>query len=216
VAEGIRLANHKLPVIVIGGDGDGLGEGMGHFIHALRANPNITYILHDNQVYGLTKGQHSPTAPKGFISTTAPTGVIEEPVNPVALALGAGASFVSRGFAGDLDGLEALLVAALQHQGFALVDVLQPCVTFNHHNTYWWYYQRLYQLASVKHQSANLNEAWARAHEPMEEKIPAGIFYQVARPTLESQLAPLQRGRTLVEQQPTKPVDVAAVVAQYQ
>ncbi|MBI4426631.1 MAG: 2-oxoacid:ferredoxin oxidoreductase subunit beta [Candidatus Kerfeldbacteria bacterium] len=216
VAEGIRLANHKLPVIVVGGDGDGLGEGIGHFIHAIRANPNVTYILHDNQVYGLTKGEHSPTAPKGFVSTTAPTGVIEEPVNPIGLALAAGASFVSRGFAGDLDSLETLLVAAIRHQGLALVDVLQPCVTFNHHNTYLWYYQRVYQLSNVQHDPSKLDLAWRRAQEPMDEKIPVGIFFQTKRPTLESQLPPLQGGRTLLEQQPVRPVDISAVVAQYQ
>lgn len=216
LAEGIRIANHKLPVIAIGGDGDGLGEGMGHFIHAIRANPNVTYILHDNQVYGLTKGQPSPTAPKGFVSTTAPTGVAEEPINPLALALGAGASFVSRGFAGDLDSLEGLMTSALRFPGFALIDVLQPCVTFNHHNTYWWYYQRVYQLESVEHDPTSLDAAWVRARELMEQKIPVGIFYRAKRPTIESQLAPLQRGRTLVEQQPTRPVDVSSVVARYQ
>ncbi len=215
VAEGIRLANHKLPVIAIGGDGDGLGEGMGHFIHAMRSNPNVTYILHDNQVYGLTKGQHSPTAPLGFASTTAPDGVIEEPVNPIALALAAGASFVSRGFAGDVTSLEGLMVQALTHDGFALVDVLQPCVTYNTHNTYLWYYHRVYQLASVQHDARDFAAAWQRAHEPIDEKIPLGVFFQQARPTLESQQPALKTG-TLIEHQPKKPVNVSQILSAYQ
>lgn len=214
VAEGIRLANHDLPVIVVGGDGDGLGEGMGHFVHTIRANPNITYILHDNQVYGLTKGQHSPTAPRGFVSTTAPGGVVEEPVNPMALALTLGASFVSRGYAGDVDALQAIITAAIQHEGFALVDALQPCVTYNQHNTYRWYYERVYRLDENGHDPSSFDQAWARAHEPMEEKIATGVFFRSARPTLESQ-QPALTNRTLVSQQPDSAVDISDLLEPY-
>lgn len=213
VAEGIRLANHRLPVIVIGGDGDGLGEGMGHFIHTMRSNPNVTYIIHDNQVYGLTKGQHSPTAPRGFVSTTAPEGVIEEPVNPLSLALAVGASFVARGFAGDVASLQALIQAGMKHEGFAVIDALQPCVTFNSHNTYAWYRQRIYELTD-QHDPSDFDAAWLRAREPIDQKIPIGIFYQASRPTLESQQPALQRG-TLLEQHPTEPVDISALLAAY-
>ncbi|MBI4093242.1 MAG: 2-oxoacid:ferredoxin oxidoreductase subunit beta [Candidatus Kerfeldbacteria bacterium] len=215
VAEGIRLANHRLPVIVVGGDGDGLGEGIGHFLHTARSNPNITYIIHDNQVYGLTKGQHSPTAERGFISPSAPLGVQEEPVNPVALALASGASFVSRGFAGDVAGLEELVVRGIQHEGFALVDALQPCVTYNWHNSYHWYYQRVYNLDSVGHDSKNFVAAWERAQENMAEKIPLGVFYARSRPTIESQQPALAR-RTLVEQQPSQPIDISKLLTPYQ
>ncbi len=214
VAEGVRLANHGLPVVVIGGDGDGLGEGMGHFIHAIRSNPNITYILHDNQVYGLTKGQHSPTAPLGFHSPTAPLGTIEEPIHPIPLALTARASFVARGFAGDVASLEELFAQALAHEGFAFVDTLQPCVTYNHQSTFQWYYQRVYQLADVKHDPSNFSAAWQRANEPMAEKVPLGVFYRATRPTLESQQPTLAQG-TLVSQQPTRPVSIKAIVDRF-
>ncbi len=215
VAEGIRLANHRLPVIVIGGDGDGLGEGIGHFIHTIRDNPNITYIIHDNQVYGLTKGQPSPTAPRGFTSPTAPTGVKEEPLNPIALALAAGATFVSRGFAGDVAGLVELMVAGINHPGFAIVDVLQPCVTYNHHNTYFWYYQRVYDLTNGQHDPSDFAAAWRRSQEPFEEKIPLGIFFRTERPTLESQ-QPALRQQTLVASSPTSPPAISQLVKHYQ
>jgi len=214
VAEGISLANHELPVVVIGGDGDGLGEGVGHFVHTARSNPNLTYILHDNQVYGLTKGQHSPTAARGTVSPTAPDGVIEEPLNPVALALSLGASFVARGFAGDVDGLEKILTAAIQHDGFSFVDVLQPCVTYNHHNTYRWYYERVYRLAENGHDPNSFDEAWARSHEAFEEKIGTGIFYQARRPSLWSQQPALKPG-PLVGSQPSSPVNVSDLLELY-
>lgn len=194
VALGARIANHKLPVIVVAGDGDGYGEGMGHFLHTMRANPNLTYIVHDNQVYGLTKGQHSATGTKAYQSPTAPDGVIDLPVNPIALALAGNASFVSRGYAGDAEHLSTLIKAALQHRGFSLVDVLQPCVTYNHVNTYAWFAKRVYKLEVVRHDPADKLSAWQRATEPWDEKLPVGIFYQEQRPTIEEQLAALQSG----------------------
>ncbi|MCL7454050.1 MAG: thiamine pyrophosphate-dependent enzyme, partial [Anaerolineae bacterium] len=134
VATGARLANHGLQVIAVHGDGDGLGLGMGHFIHTARRNLNIVDILQNNQIYGLTKGQYSPTSDPGFVTSTSPEGAIEIPANPLALALTAGATFLARGFAGDVKGLAALIAMALEHEGYALVDVLQPCVTFNRKN----------------------------------------------------------------------------------
>ncbi|MEM3078452.1 MAG: thiamine pyrophosphate-dependent enzyme, partial [Nitrososphaerales archaeon] len=130
-AIGAKLANHELKVIAVGGDGDGYGEGGNHFTHAILRNIDITYIVHDNQIYGLTKGQASPTSDKGFVTKTTPEGVISLPFNPIALAISLGATFVSRGFAGEVDHLVELIKKAIQHRGFALVDVLQPCVTFN-------------------------------------------------------------------------------------
>lgn len=215
VAEGIRLANHELPVIVVGGDGDGLGEGMGHFIHAMRSNPNVTYLLHDNQVYGLTRGQHSPTARRGFVSTTAPSGVLEEPVNPIALALTVGASFIARGFAGDATSLEELIVEGVEHNGFSFIDILQPCTTYNHENTFLWYHKRAYELSSVNHDPSDFTSAWDRAHEVMDEKIPVGIFYRRDRPTIEQQQPALAKG-TLVSTQPDQPVDITSLLKAYQ
>lgn len=190
IAQGIKLANHTIPVIVISGDGDGLGEGGNHFIHAAKRNPDITVILHDNQVYALTTGQASPTAGKGFKTKSTPEGVVDEPVNPLTLAITAGATFVSRGFAGDTKGLAQLVKAAITHKGFSVVDVLQPCVTFDKIHTYQWYRSRLYALEGSGYQPNNRLTAWEKSLE-WEEKIPTGIFYQEKRETSEQREAAL-------------------------
>lgn len=184
VAQGLKLANHTLPVIVVSGDGDALGEGGNHFLHAAKRNPNITVLIHDNQVYGLTTGQASPTAKTGFKTKSTPEGVVDEPVNPLALAIGAGATFVARGFAGDAPGLTALIVAGVKHKGFAVVDILQPCVTFDKVHTYQWYRPRLYTLESAGYVPDNKLKAMEKALE-WGDKIPVGIFYKEDRPTSE-------------------------------
>lgn len=184
VAQGVKLANHKLPVICISGDGDCLGEGGNHFIHAAKRNPDITVIIHDNQVYGLTTGQASPTAKAGFKTKSTPEGVVDEPVNPLTLALVSGATFVARGFAGDAPGLTQLLAQAIEHKGFSVVDVLQPCVTFDKVHTYLWYRQRLYQLAASGYMPDNRLHAIEKAME-WEDKIPIGVFYTEDKPTSE-------------------------------
>lgn len=200
VAEGIALANQGLTTIVVGGDGDGYGEGMAHFIHTIRANPDITYLVHNNSVYGLTKGQSSPTSVHGFRSPSTPTGNPDEPVNPISLALAAGAGFVGRGFAGDIDHLTQLIVAAVKHRGFSLVDILQPCVTMNHLNTYHWFYPRIVKLDAIHHRPDDRLAAWKQA-ERAPEKLPIGIFYQTERPTLNDNFPVLGR-RNLVDQHP--------------
>lgn len=212
VAVGARIANHDLPIIVVAGDGDGYGEGIGHFLHTMRANPNLTYLVHDNQVYGLTKGQHAPTASQGFVSPTAPEGVTDLPVNPIALALAGQASFVSRGYAGDVRHLTGLITAAIEHRGFALVDVLQPCVTYNHLNTYAWFRQRVYNLVEAGHDPTDLPAAWQRATEDWNERLPIGVFYRAERPTLEEQLTPLKAG-PLVSQTATR--DLASLLKRF-
>lgn len=184
VAQGAKLANHKLPVICISGDGDCLGEGGNHFIHAAKRNPNITVIIHDNEVYGLTTGQASPTAQEGFKTKSTPEGVVDEPINPLNLALTAGATFIGRGFAGDAPGLTALISAAISHKGFAVLDVLQPCVTFDKVHTYQWYRPRLYQLDQSGYTPDNKLKAFEKALE-WGDKIPLGIFYKEERPTSE-------------------------------
>jgi 2-oxoglutarate ferredoxin oxidoreductase subunit beta len=176
VAQGLKIANHKLPVFVISGDGDGLGEGGNHFMNAAKRNPDIAVFIHDNQVYGLTTGQASPTAKIGFKTKSTPEGVVDEPVNPMALAITAGATFVARGFAGDGPGLTALMKAAIEHRGFAVVDILQPCVTFDKMHTYTWYRQRLYKL-EAEYKADNRVRAIERAME-WGDKIPLGIFYK--------------------------------------
>ena len=181
-AIGAKLANKNLKVIVVGGDGDGYGEGGNHFLHALRGNVDITYIVHDNQVYGLTKGQMAPTTELGQPTSSTPEGTADQALNPVALAIAAGGSFVAQGFAGDVGQLSQRIADAVQHPGFSHVNVLQPCVTFNHHNTFSWFYKRVYKVESVQHDFSNKYEAFARALE-WGEKIPTGLLYREIRPT---------------------------------
>ncbi len=198
VATGIRLANPKLPVICVAGDGDTYGIGVGHLVHAARRNLDIVMLVHDNEVYGLTKGQTSPTSPHGFKTPTTPEGAIELPENPLALALSAGATFVARGFAGNVEHLAGLIGRALEHPGFALIDVLQPCVTWNHLHTYHRFYDRVAYLEGSGYEPSDLGAAWSlsRSGASMEgdEKIPVGVLYQVRRPTYEEQVTELQAG----------------------
>lgn len=184
VASGIKLANHKLNVIATSGDGDGLGIGLGHFIHTCRRNIDITYIIHDNRVYGLTTGQTSPTSPKGFTSKSTPFGVIELPVNPLALAIISGATFVARGYSGEIDHLSNLIIQGIKHKGFSVIDVLQPCVTFNPNFSYPFYNPRVYKLEDVGHDYSNYEKALSLALE-FNDKIPIGLFYKTERETYE-------------------------------
>lgn len=195
VAQGIKLANPKLTVIAVAGDGDCLGEGGNHFIHAAKRNPDITVILHDNNVYGLTTGQASPTAKKGFVTKSTPEGVADEPVNPISLALVTGASFIARGFAGEMANLTDLFVRAITHKGFSLVDVLQPCVTFDKVHTYDWYRKRVYTMESV---SQSISEAFSKAME-WGDRIPTGIFWSQDRPTSEDLETALDGKNLLVQ-----------------
>jgi len=188
VAIGIKLANHSLPVIVSSGDGDCFGEGGNHFIHAARGNHDITVVVHDNQVYGLTTGQASPTSEHDYHSKSTPQGVIERPVNPITLALASHATYVARAFSGDIQQLTELVKKAMLLKGFALVDILQPCVTFNKLNTYRYFYDRVYKLEDTDHDPADPGAAYQRALEWGDSReqggpgIPTGLFYQVSRP----------------------------------
>jgi 2-oxoglutarate ferredoxin oxidoreductase subunit beta len=191
-ASGAKIANPELIVIAVGGDGDGYGEGGNHFINAVRRNHDITYLVHNNQVYGLTKGQASPTSDSGFITKTTPQGA-DIPLNPIALAIAAGASFVGRGFAGDIAHLTQLIVLGIQHHGFALIDVLQPCVSFNQKNTYAWYRERVYKLEENGYDSGNKMAAFEKAQE-WGDKIPIGVIYREEKSTYEERLPALKRG----------------------
>src|SRR5579863_9308720 len=146
VATGVKMANHKLHVVVTGGDGDGFGIGANHFIHTIRRNVDLLYVAMDNQIYGLTTGQTSPTSRKGMKTKSMPYGNVEEPVNPIALALAAGATFVARGFSAEPRHLADLIRQGLQHKGFSFIDVFSPCVTYNHDNTYPWFKARVKRL----------------------------------------------------------------------
>ncbi len=213
VATGIKLSNHKLTVIGTGGDGDGYGIGMGHFMHALRRNIDMTYIVHDNQIYGLTKGQYSPTSDKGFSTKSAPAGAIEESVNPMVLAIAGGATFVSRGFVGELDHLKKIIIQAIKHRGFALIDILQPCVSFNYKNTYKWYKERTYKLEDLKdYNPEDKIQAYVKAHE-WGDKIPIGVLYKETRSTYEDFL-PQIKDIPLVEQKIDN-MDITSVMREF-
>jgi 2-oxoglutarate ferredoxin oxidoreductase subunit beta len=192
-AIGAKIANPALTVIAISGDGDAYGEGGNHFIHAARRNHDLTYLVHDNQVYGLTKGQASPTSEAGFVTKTTPYGAAPA-VNPVLLALAAGATFVGRGFAGDANHLSGLIKQGIGHRGFALIDVLQPCVSFNHQNTYAWYQQRVYKLEADTSYDPGDKAAALRKAQEWGERIPIGVLYQTATPTYEEQVPALKKG----------------------
>jgi len=188
-AIGAKIANSELIVIAVSGDGDAYGEGGNHFLHAARRNHDITYLVHNNQVYGLTKGQASPTSDVGFITKTTPYGAAS-PVNPIALAIVSGASFVGRGFAGDIDHLSHLIKKGITHRGFALIDILQPCVSFNHKNTFQWYRERVYNLEDERYDPSDKNAALKKALI-WGERIPIGIIYEENLPVYEDQLPAL-------------------------
>jgi 2-oxoglutarate ferredoxin oxidoreductase subunit beta len=190
VAVGAKIANRELIVIAVGGDGDGYGEGGNHWIHSMRRNHDITYMVHNNQVYALTTGQASPTSGAGFFSKTTPEGA-PAPINPLALAVASNASFIARGFAGDVEHLAGLIKLAVNHKGFSFLDILQPCVTFNHVNTYEWFKKRVYKLnADKNYDPSNKLAAFEKAQE-WDERIPLGIIYRKQRPTYEDSILAL-------------------------
>jgi len=198
-AIGIKLAHHRMPVLAVVGDGDCYGEGGNHLIHACRGNHDITVIVHNNNVYGLTTGQTAPTAQKGFKSKSTPTGIIEIPVNPLALALTQGATFVAQGFAGNVPQLIKIIKQAVNHRGFSLINILQPCVTFNKINTYQYYLQKTYQLAT-DYKKDNLELALQKALEQNQERFPLGVIYQVIKPTYTDQLTQLKSSPLVLKQ----------------
>ena len=191
-ATGAKLANPNLTVIAESGDGCIYGEGGNHFLAAIRRNIDITVLAHDNQVYGLTKGQASPTSMEGFVTKAQPEGVISTPFNPVLVATAMRAGFVARGFAGNLEQLADLIKQAIAHKGFSLVDVLQPCVSFNKVNTFAWYKQRCYTLGP-EHDPTNWEQAIKKADE-FGDKIPTGVIFKSDKPAFEDHLPVLKQG----------------------
>ena len=192
-AIGAKIANAELLVIAVSGDGDAYGEGGNHFIHAMRRNHDITYLVHNNQVYGLTKGQASPTSDAGFVTKTTPYGAPTS-FNPIALAIATDISFVGRWFAGNVEHLTRLIKLGITHKGFALIDILQPCVSFNHKNTYSWYRERVYKLEEKSnYDPGDKLAAFAKAQE-WGERIPIGVIYRQELPTFEEQLPAVSKG----------------------
>lgn len=181
MALGARVANKALKIIVVSGDGDTYGEGGNHFIHNIRRNLDIVHIVHDNQIYGLTKGQASPTTAMGQKTTLQTDGVINEPLSPLALAISLDASFVARSFSGDQKHLKKMILAALDHKGYALIDVFQPCVTFNKVNTNDWYKERAYLLDDA-YDPSNRISAFEKSLEFGDVGIPLGILYRKVKP----------------------------------
>jgi 2-oxoglutarate ferredoxin oxidoreductase subunit beta len=179
-ATAVKVSNHDLTVIGFAGDGDSFNIGLGHFAPAARRNVDLVYIIHNNLIYGLTTGQTSPTSRQGYVSKTSPRGVFEEAINPLTQALTAGASFVARCYAGELKQMVEVLVKAVTHKGFALVDVLQPCVSWNRVNTYRFYRERVYKLEEEDHDISDWNNAFQKALE-WGDRIPIGVFYTEER-----------------------------------
>jgi 2-oxoglutarate ferredoxin oxidoreductase subunit beta len=209
-ATGAKIANRGLTVIGIDGDGGAYGEGVQHLLAAARRNVNITYLVHNNQVYGLTKGQASPTSDLGFVTKTTPLGA-GQPLNPLTLALASDVSFLARGFCGDIDHLVGLIKVGVTHKGFALVDILQNCVSFNHVNTFAWYKQRVYKLGA-DYNPSDKAAAMLKAQE-WGDKIPIGIIYKQERPLYEDALPQLKAGPLV--NQPIDPMKIEALMEEF-
>lgn len=192
VATGAKLTNPKLTVIVESGDGCNYGEGGNHFLAAIRRNINVTLLVHDNQVYGLTKGQASPTTAEGFVTKAQAEGVVSAPFNPIAVAVVMQAGFVARGFSGMIDHLSELIQKAIAHPGFAIIDILQPCVSFNKINTYAWYKDRCHPLPPT-YDPTDWDKAIKVACE-WGNKIPVGIIYRNDRLSFEKHFSVLSQG----------------------
>jgi len=200
-----KIANEKLTVIVDTGDGDSYGEGGNHFIHNIRRNVDITHFVHDNQIYGLTKGQASPTSAEGQVTDVQPTGNINTPLNPVLLAIAAGGGFVARAFSGDKEHLVSIMKQAILYNGYALVDILQPCVSFNKVNTFSYYNKRVYRLDD----GYDASDKAAAMQKAMEygDRIPIGVIYQEQKRTFHEKNKVLSGGVPLID----KPADLSTV-----
>jgi 2-oxoglutarate/2-oxoacid ferredoxin oxidoreductase subunit beta len=177
VATGAQLANHELKIIAAGGDGDGYGIGGNHFVHSMRRNVDLTYIVMNNQIYGLTTGQVSPTSTKGMKTKSTPAGSVENPINPIPLAIAAGATYVARGYTGQVKHLVELIKGGIQHKGFSLIDAFSPCVTFNLDNSHEFFKHRTKKLEDMGHDPSNFAAAMERGYEWGDE-IPIGLFWK--------------------------------------
>lgn len=207
-----KIANPALSVIVSTGDGDSYGEGGNHFVHNIRRNVDIAHFVHDNQIYGLTKGQASPTSGIGLVTGVQTDGNFNEPLNPVLLAIACGAGFVARGFTGRKEQLISLMKQAIEYEGYALVDILQPCISFNKTNTFAWYNERVYEL-DESHAAHDKAAAMTKAME-FDERIPLGILYRENKSTYHQKNAVLKQGAPLLERK-TDPTLMKRLIASY-
>jgi 2-oxoglutarate/2-oxoacid ferredoxin oxidoreductase subunit beta len=210
VATGVKMANHDLTVVVTGGDGDGFGIGGNHFVHTMRRNVDLLYIVMDNQIYGLTTGQTSPTSRIGMKTKSMPFGNIEGPVNPIAIALAAGATFVARGYSAEQKQLVELIKQGILHKGFSFLDVFSPCVTYNHDNTYAWFKPRVKKLEDDPgydptnwYQAIEKSQLWG-------DEIPIGKFFESTDlPSLHGSEPVLAQGGPLAHRDLSVPSDIA-------
>lgn len=209
-ATGVKAANPNLTVVAVGGDGDMYGEGGNHFLHTIRRNPDIANFVYNNMIYGLTKGQASPTSPKGMVTSVQVKGVTSEPVNPLAIAIVQGATFVARAFSGNVDHMVEMMKAAITHKGYALLDIFQPCVSFNRINTFKWFNEHTYILEN--HDSTDKAAALALAMQP--DRFPLGILYQKeGLPSFEDNLAPYAEEKTALFQRDPKTEALEALMS---
>lgn len=176
-AIGIKLAHHTRKVLVVGGDGGLYGEGGNHFLHACRGNHDITVVVHDNMVYGLTTGQVAPTANKGYQSRSTPSGIVETPVNVLALSISQGATFVAQTFANDAKHMTEMIKRGMEHKGFSLINILQPCVTYNKVNTYEYFMKQSYKLDPT-YDPSSIDSALEKAKDTYGERFPLGVIYE--------------------------------------
>ncbi|MDK3919537.1 2-oxoacid:ferredoxin oxidoreductase subunit beta [Staphylococcus pseudintermedius] len=188
LAQGVKMANRDLTVIASGGDGDGYAIGMGHTIHALRRNMNITYIVMDNQIYGLTKGQTSPSSAPGFVTKTTPKGNIEQNVAPLELALSSGATFVAQGFSSDIKALTKIIEDAINHDGFSFVNVFSPCVTYNKINTYHWFKENLTAIDDIENYDVSNKQAALQTVIEHDSLVKGIVYQDTTTPSYESQI----------------------------
>jgi 2-oxoglutarate ferredoxin oxidoreductase subunit beta len=205
VAQGVKLANPELTVIASGGDGDGYAIGMGHTIHAIRRNIDVTYIVMDNQVYGLTKGQTSPRSAKGFTTKSTPAGAMEKEIHPMQLALAAGAGFLAQGFSGDIKGIVSMIEQGLQHKGFSLINIFSPCVTYNKVNTYDFFKENIVRVEDdPNYDPGNLGMAMQKVIET--EGMLTGVIYKDNTPSF-TDMIPGFADRPIVHQNLDLPTD---------
>lgn len=211
-AVGIKLANKDLKVIINSGDGDTYGEGGNHLLHNIRRNIDITHFVHDNQIYGLTKGQGSPTTEKGQKTSMQFEGTNTDAFRPLAFAITAGATFVARSFSGDKEHLKNIMKQAIAHKGYSLVDILQPCVTFNHVNTFKWYKENTYKL-DESYNPNNTSEAIKKAME-WDSGIPLGVIYKEKRQEYTELVSSITGEKALIDRQ-WKPADAKKFMSDF-
>lgn len=208
-----KIANRELTVLVTTGDGDCYGEGGNHLIHNIRRNVDITVVVHDNQVYGLTKGQASPTTDIGYVTKIQTEGVILEPIHPLQMVIALGATFVARGYCADSEHLSWLITEGINHKGFALIDVLQPCVTFNKKNTYEWYSKRVYKVNDDQsYNNQDLTAAFQKAGE-WGDRIPIGIIYKGQKETYEEKSG-INKRAPLVDEK-IEDIDISSALKEF-